>query len=61
MAIVDKVKQLWGSQQSSAFKLAAWALAGGIALVAYEYSKPKQDEFDDAESWNKKILDKNKK
>ncbi|ETV68382.1 hypothetical protein H257_15698 [Aphanomyces astaci] len=61
MAILDKVKQVWGSQQSQGFKLAAWAIAGGIALAAYEYTQPPKhdDDFTDAASWNKKILDKN--
>ena len=31
--LLEKAKQLWGGDQSQAFKLSAWAFAGTIALA----------------------------
>ena len=31
--LLEKAKQLWGGDQSRAFKLGAWAFAGSIALA----------------------------
>lgn len=31
--LLEKAKQLWGGDQSRAFKLGAWAFAGGIAIA----------------------------
>ena len=31
--ILEKAKQLWGGDQSKAFKLSAWAFAGTVALA----------------------------
>ncbi|ETV90774.1 hypothetical protein H310_14510 [Aphanomyces invadans] len=50
MTVADKMKTAWSKEN----KMVAWAIAGGLAIAAYLYSKPKpkHDDFHTAD-WNK--------
>ncbi|KAF0700848.1 Aste57867_8647 [Aphanomyces stellatus] len=59
MALLDKVKYVWGANQSLGFRVGSWALAGGLAVSAYVLTRPPSNaEFTDADSWNKQVLAK---
>ena len=65
--MIEKVKQVWGSNQSRAFKIGSWGVALGafylLTVVEKKYFRNNNNNIDinDREAHNKSILDQEKK
>jgi hypothetical protein len=58
--MLSKLKNAWGGDQSSVFKVGAWAVAGGIALattIPSSYFFPPKIDYND----EKAVAEMNKK
>ena len=57
-SVTDKLKSIWGSNQSRGFKAGAWAVAiifaGGISYY-------QNNRINDYDAYNKSIIEKSKK